>query len=135
MVDGMIWSTSDQNEYPIAEINSPIKKNFVQIHVVNFLENIKIFDVKLLVENMITTRFRILRISFSLKSCISLNHSIIFVLKLVWNCIGAQWGKRCKNKNRIIKVYKYYVLTSETFGWPWFLYKLWFGPQRVLYSL
>ena len=83
MVDGMIWSTSDQNEYPIAEINSPIKKNFVQIHVVDFLENIKIFDVKLLVENMITTRFRILRISFSLKSCISLNHSIIFVLKLL----------------------------------------------------
>ena len=83
MVDGMIWSTSDQNEYPIAEINSPIKKNSVQIHVVNFLENIKIFDVKLLVENMITTRFRILRISFSFKSCISLNHSIIFVLKLV----------------------------------------------------
>ena len=68
MVDGIIWSTSDQNEYLIAEINSPIKiKNFLRIHVVIFFENIKIFDAKLLVENMITTRFRILRISFSSK--------------------------------------------------------------------
>ena len=80
MVDGIIWSTSDQNEYLIAEINSPIKKNFLQIHVVIFFENIKIFDAKLLVENMITTRFHILRNSFSSKSCISLNHSTIFVL-------------------------------------------------------
>ena len=68
MVDGITWSSSDQNEYLIAEINSPIKiKNFLRIHVVIFFENIKIFDAKLLVENMITTRFRILRISFSSK--------------------------------------------------------------------